>query len=78
MAKPSPKNGVVKSGGELKFPVDTPGRARNAMARLDQAKPRLTPAEKRTVARAVEKELGHPTDETNRLLRPKTSAKKPR
>lgn len=63
------RKGTVVSGGERKFPVNNPGQARNAMARLNQAKPALTPAQKRTVARAVEKKLGHSTSKTRRILK---------
>lgn len=67
--RPSASNpkGSVRSGGELKFRTNTPGRARNAMARLNQAKPSLTPGQKRTVARAVETRIGS-TPKTRRIL----------
>lgn len=67
------KKGTVVSGGERKFPVTTKGEARNAMARLNQAKPQLTPDQKKTVARAVEKKLGHSTEQTRKILGKKTS-----
>lgn len=60
--------GVVKVAGKSKFPVGSKGEARNAMARLSEAKPPLTPAQKKAVARAVEKELGHSTPQTRKIL----------
>lgn len=68
MADGSHDSGTIKVGKKWKFPANTKGRARNAMARLNQAKPKLTAAERKKLARAVERKLGHSTEATRRIL----------
>lgn len=68
MAEGSHTSGTIKVGGGFKFPTNTKGRARNAMARVNQAKPRLTAAERKKLARAVERKLGHSTAKTRAIL----------
>ncbi len=68
MAKPkvgpdSPA-GTVKVGDEAKFPTNTKGRARAALARLNQGKG-LSTAQKRKVVSSAYKRLGIPPDERN-------------
>jgi hypothetical protein len=65
--------GVVKvkvKGGrtQKKFPIKSPAQARNAMARLNQAKPALSSAQKQSVARAARATLGHTTPAIKRVL----------
>jgi hypothetical protein len=68
MAEGSHESGTIKVGKKFKFPTTTKGRARNAMARINQAKPKLTSAERKKLARAVERQLGHSTVGTRRIL----------
>jgi hypothetical protein len=68
MADGSHDAGTIKVGKKWKFPVKTKAQARNAPARLNQAKPRLTAAERKKIARAVEQKLGHSTEATRRIL----------
>ncbi len=53
---------------EYKFPVKNKGEARNAMARLNQAKPVLSTANKKHIARKAKAKLGHETDAIKRIL----------
>lgn len=53
---------------EYKFPMKNKGEARNAMARLNQAKPSLPTPIKKHVARAAKSVLGHETDAIRRIL----------
>ena len=61
---------LVKPDGskEYKFPVKTAGEARNAMARINQAKPALPLPIKKHVARAAQRKLGHSTDKIKQIL----------
>lgn len=68
MAEGSHKSGTIKVGGGYKLPTNTTGRAKNAMVRLNQTKPALTSAQKKKVARAVERKLGRSTPGTRRIL----------
>ncbi len=71
-ASSSPKGTVklVRSGHspEYKFPIKNKGQARNAMARLNQAKPALPSAIKKHVARKAAAVLGKKTDAIRRIL----------
>lgn len=65
----SHSSGVIRmKDGTYKFPVKTAGEARNAMARMNQAKPKLTLSQKKKIARAVERKLGHSTAKTRAIL----------
>ena len=69
MASGGHSHGVIKmKDGTFKFPVDTKGEARNAMARMNQAKPKLKLSQKKKIARAVERKLGHSTEKTRQIL----------
>jgi len=48
-AKQRVKSAVVHVGGKAKFPIPDKGHAKSALARIDQAKPPLTPAQKAAV-----------------------------
>lgn len=52
------KYATVKSGGEAKFPIGDKAHARAALARLNQAKPPLTPAQKAKVKAKAHAVLG--------------------
>jgi len=49
---------VVKTGGESKFPIGDKAHAKAALARLNQAKPPLTPAQKAKVRAKAHAVLG--------------------
>jgi len=57
-AKQRKKYATVKSGGEDKFPIGDKAHARNALQRLNQAKPPLTPEQKAKVRAKAKRVLG--------------------
>ena len=57
-SKTRKKYGTVTVGGRKKFPIGDKAHARNALARLNQAKPPLTPAQKATVKAKAYRMLG--------------------
>jgi hypothetical protein len=57
-AKQKARYATVESGGEGKFPIPDKGHARAALARIDQAKPPLTPAQKAKVRAKADSMLG--------------------
>lgn len=62
------KSATVVVGGKAKFPIPDKGHAKAALARLNQAKPPLTPAQKAKVVRKADRMLGkgNPMDESRR------------
>lgn len=59
MAAKRSSKGSVKVGGKWKFPLNTKGRARNALARINQGKG-LSVGQKRTVVAKAYRVLGVP------------------
>jgi hypothetical protein len=60
---------LVKAGErEYKYPIGDKGEARNAMARLNQAKPPLPTAIKKHVARVAKSVLGKETEAIKRIF----------
>lgn len=57
-AKTRKKYAVVKTGGEAKFPIGDKAHAKAALARIDQAKPPLTAAQKAKVRAKARRVLG--------------------
>ena len=57
-AKARKASATVVVNGEPKFPIPDKAHARVALARLDQAKPPLTPAQKSKVRARAHKVLG--------------------
>ena len=53
---------------EYKFPMKDKGQADNAMARMNQAKPKLPTPIKKHIARQAEKVIGHKTAGIRRIL----------
>lgn len=52
------KTATVVVGGKPKFPIPDKGHARAALGRINQAKPPLTPAQKRKVEDKADRMLG--------------------
>lgn len=57
-AKQRKQSATVVVGGKAKFPIPDKGHAKAALARLNQAKPPLTPAQKATVRAKAKRMLG--------------------
>lgn len=51
------KTAVIKTGGKAKYPIPDAAHAKAALARINQAKPPLTPAQKAKVRAAAAKKL---------------------
>lgn len=60
-AKQRRKYATVMSGGEPKYPIPDKAHARVALARINQAKPPLSPAQRRAVERRARAVLGKGT-----------------
>ena len=60
-AKARKKSATIVVNGQGKFPMPDKAHARNALARLNQAKPPLTPAQKATIRARAARILGHKT-----------------
>lgn len=60
-AKQRKRSATIVVGGKAKFPMPDKAHARNALARLNQAKPALTPAQKAKVRARARRILGHTT-----------------
>lgn len=61
-AKQKKKSATIVVGGQGKFPMPDAAHARNALARLGQAKPPLTAAQKAKIKARAARILGHKTD----------------
>ncbi len=61
-AKARKKSATIVVNGQGKFPMPDKAHARNALARLNQAVPALTPAQKAKVRARAARILGHKTD----------------
>jgi len=57
-AKQRKRSATVVVGGESKYPIPDKAHAKAALARLNQAKPPLTPAQKARVRAKAHKFLG--------------------
>ena len=57
-AKQRKRSATIVVNGEPKFPMPDKAHARNALARLNQAKPALTPAQKAKVRARAHRILG--------------------
>lgn len=57
-AKQRKRSATIVVNGEPKFPMPDKAHARNALARLNQAKPPLTPAQKAKVRARAHRILG--------------------
>ena len=55
------RSATIVVNGKPKFPMPDKAHARNALARLNQAKPSLTPAQKAKVRARARRILGHST-----------------
>ena len=53
------RSATIVVNGEPKYPMPDKAHARNALARLNQAKPPLTPAQKAKVKARAYRILGH-------------------
>lgn len=60
-AKQKKRSATIVVGGKPKFPMPDKAHARNALARLNQAKPELTPAQKAKIRARARRILGHQT-----------------
>jgi hypothetical protein len=58
-AKQRKRSATIVVNGQAKFPMPDKAHARNALARLNQAKPPLTPAQKAKVKARAYRILGH-------------------
>ena len=61
-AKQKKRSATIVVNGQGKFPMPDKAHARNALARLNQAKPPLTPAQKAKIRARAARILGHKTD----------------
>ena len=57
-AKARKRSATIVVDGQAKFPMPDKAHARNALARLNQAKPPLTPSQKAKVRARANKMLG--------------------
>jgi len=57
-AKQRKRSATIVVNGQAKFPMPDKAHARNALARLNQAKPPLTPAQKAKVRARANRILG--------------------
>ena len=57
-AKQRKRSATIVVDGQAKFPMPDKAHARNALARLNQAKPPLTPSQKAKVRARANKMLG--------------------
>lgn len=60
-AKERKRSATIVVGGKPKFPMPDAAHARNALARLNQAKPPLTASQKAKVRARARRILGHKT-----------------
>ena len=56
-AKARKKSAVIKQGGKAKYPIPDAAHAKAALARINQAKPPLTAAQKAKVRAAAHRKL---------------------
>ena len=60
-AKQRKRSATIDVNGQGKFPMPDAAHARNALARLNQARPQLTPAQKAKIRARAARILGHKT-----------------
>ena len=60
-AKQKKRSATIVVGGKGKFPMPDKAHARNALARLNQAKPPLTASQKAKIRARARRILGHTT-----------------
>jgi hypothetical protein len=65
-AKQKKAQATIVVNGKGKFPMKDKAHARNALSRLDQAKPALTPSQKAKIRARAARILGHKTASMNR------------